>query len=61
MSSSAPVVTSVSTPSTDVMASLTAAIAQMNKPVVSIEILAIFLVLTYYIRYYTVLHNYKQD
>ncbi len=47
MSSSAPVVTSVSTPSTDVMASLTAAIAQMNKPVVSIEILAIFLVLTY--------------
>lgn len=36
MSSSAPVVTNVSTPTTDVMESLIAVTAQMSKPVVSI-------------------------
>lgn len=46
MSSSAPVVTSVSTPITDVMESLIAVIAQMSKPVVSIQIWSYYLSIT---------------
>lgn len=53
MSLSAPGVTSVSTPTTDVMESLTAAIAQMSRTVVSIKMLPV-------VRGYTskVLHSY---